>query len=101
MSLFEFVHWTPEEEAILAEVYPIGGKRAALAALPNRSADSIKNKAQGLGLSAAHLRKGGQKPSDDWSDRVPQHDYTAPDYAWRATRIAPPPSEFRSLGARL
>ena len=101
MSLFGFEPWTPVEEATLCEVYPIGGKRAALAALPNRSADSIKNKAQGLGLSAAHLRKGGVKPYDDWSDRVPQHDYTAPDFAWQATRITPPPAEFRSLGVRL
>lgn len=71
MSLFEKTPWTLAEEDILSEVYPIGGKRAALVALPNRSADAIKNKAQGMGLCASHLRHGGSKPSDGSHNPLP------------------------------
>ena len=37
--------WTTEEKAILKEVYPVGGREAVRAILPNRSSKSIQEMA--------------------------------------------------------
>jgi hypothetical protein len=59
MSFERPIPWTPDEESTLLRVYPVGGMRAALAALPNRLPGAIKNKAQRMGLDCPELRTGG------------------------------------------
>ncbi len=50
--------YTPEENAIIARVYPDGGPEALVAALPNRPRGSLLHQASVLGvkLSPAQLR---------------------------------------------
>ena len=49
-ALASMTPWTPDEDAALREVYPAGGVKAALAALPGRSANSVRIHANRLGL---------------------------------------------------
>lgn len=58
--------WTPAEKAALTRVYPDGGMKAACEALPDRTPEAIKNKAQALGLACVN-RRGGVKAWDDFA----------------------------------
>lgn len=56
--------WTRDESAILTEVYPTGGLKAAQASLPHRSWASIYCRANKLGLKADQsLTNGGRRCS--------------------------------------
>lgn len=79
--------WTPAEEVILAEHYPVLGKAGVVKAglLPGRTPASIKNKVQGMGLSAAHLRYGaGKCLTDGWS--IPTQDFADAHREWQSVR---------------
>ena len=53
--------WTEEEREIVKKHYPVGGTRACMALMPNRSASSVKLVAFRLGIKAPkHLT--GRKP---------------------------------------
>lgn len=85
--------WTPAEEDILAEHYPVLGKAGVVKAglLPGRTPSSIKNKVQGMGLSAAHLRYGaGKFLSAGWC--VPAQDFADAHRDWQSVRVPVSPN---------
>lgn len=102
--------WTPEERAILAEVYAAGGYKAAVKALPHRTKSSLMRRAQRDGV----LRRRRWTDSDDarlremWNDGcslariATQIKRTQATTYWRAQKLGLPlgcPPDFEHLTA--
>lgn len=95
------VEWSPVEIDLLAKIYPANGSEGCREFMPNRSIAQIQTKAHRMGIKRTEkpMPPTFREKTSAWA--LPTHDYTPADIAWQATRIPPPPAEFRSLGVRL
>ena len=91
--------WTNPELATLRAVYPLGGSKAAIAALPNRKRSAILAKAAQLGVrapkgSTTGLRFASKYPLDERIDQAIRDGYAAAkkrgDYKGIAARVNRP-----------
>lgn len=82
--------WSAYEDAVMFDVYPVGGSSAAMAMLPGRSRNAITKRAHRLGVVVVRPEPRAKTAAEvpvTWP--VPQHDYTPADFAireWRTVR---------------
>lgn len=78
--------WTAVEDSLLRQLYPGGGVAAVQAVMPDRNANSIKQRACRLDVqNAASPYSKRHRGEPLWE--VPAHDYAPEDRAWMAARL--------------
>lgn len=81
---------TPEDERIIADLYPTKGSAACKLLIPKATIRQIQRVAERLGIRyvGARVALPGQRPEPEFA--VPAHDYTPADFAIREWRTARP-----------
>lgn len=77
MSKMKFRRWSPVEDDLIRQRYPVGGSEACALVLPDRTVGAIQARANVLNVVYE------SHSADDDDTPIPQHDYTESDYAAR------------------
>jgi len=70
-----YVPWTPEEIDLLRAHWPTGGQRVCQALFPERSPDSIRGKADALGIRILGRAPWVRQPTSEWIDAQIRREY--------------------------
>lgn len=81
--------WTPEEDAVIRELYPAGGSRAVRAVMSARTKHAVQKRASILRVQYERRpRDLAEVEETPWP--LPTHEYTEADIAMRGWREAMP-----------